>query len=206
MRRAAAGFTLVEVLVAIAIFVIIGAMAMGGYNNLTRQSEQAQITAERSRSIQATFLRLTQDFEELDSRPVREPLGTNYENALEVLSQSSNEIRLTRAGWSNPAGVQRPTLQRVRYRLDGAKLIREYWVVLDPTPEAKPVSTELLTRVKSLHLRYLDANNNWHDDQWPPPGYGPPAQALCVRPSAVEIALELEDWGKITRLIETPGS
>jgi general secretion pathway protein J len=205
MRRTSTGFTLVEVLVAIAIFVIIGAMAMGGYNSLVRQSDAAQISAERSRAIQATLLRLTQDFEELDSRPVREPLGTNYDNALEVMSQSSNEILLTRAGWSNPAGVQRPTLQRVRYRLDGAKLIREYWVVLDPTPEAKPVSAEVLTRVKSLHLRYLDATNNWHEDQWPPQGYNA-QQALCLRPTAVEIALELEDWGKITRLVETPGS
>jgi general secretion pathway protein J len=205
MRRSATGFTLVEVMVAIAIFVIIGAMAMGGYNNLAQRSEQAQLTAARSRDIQATLLRLTQDFEELDSRPVREPLGTNYENALEVLSQSSSEILLTRAGWSNPAGVQRPTLQRVRYRLDGAKLMREYWVVLDPTPETKPVSAELLNRIKSLRLRYLDSSGNWHDDQWPPQGYNA-QQALCVRPTAIEIALELEDWGKITRLVETPGS
>ena len=49
-----AGFTLMEVLVAIAIFVIVGALAMGGYNELVKQSDIVSVSAARTRAVQST--------------------------------------------------------------------------------------------------------------------------------------------------------
>ena len=46
----ASGFTLIEVLIAVAIFVIVGAMAMGGYNELVKQSEHVNTSAQRTRA------------------------------------------------------------------------------------------------------------------------------------------------------------
>jgi general secretion pathway protein J len=193
-----------EVLVAIAIFAIIGVMALSGYNELTAQGSLAVNSTARVRKVQTAMLRMVQDFEQLDLRAVREPLGQSLEPALAAKAGTSPLVQFTRAGWSNPAGVQRPTLQRVAYRVEDGKLYRDYWVVLDRTQTLEPVSTELLDGVKSTSLRFMDLNRQWNE-QWPPPGYVAPSAVPNLRPIAVEINLELEDWGKITRIVEVAG-
>jgi general secretion pathway protein J len=147
---------------------------------------------------------MNQDFSSLEPRPVREPLGESLDAALRADDRLQNElVELTRSGWTNPAGVARPTLQRVAYRLQENKLKRDYWVVLDRTPNEEPVSVTLLDHVTSVTLRYMTSNHSWQE-QWPPLGYSAP-DAKTLRPIAVEITLELEDWGKVTRIIEVPG-
>jgi general secretion pathway protein J len=94
-------------------------------------------------------------------------------------------------------------LQRVQYRLQDGKLRRDYWVVLDRTLNAEPQSTVLIDKVKSVSLRYMDQNLGWHE-QWPPLGASGPDVARML-PIAVEITVELEDWGKIVRLVEVAG-
>lgn len=64
----------------------------------------------------------------------------------------------------------------------------------------------LLDQVKSVRFRYMDSTRNWLD-RWPANGASgtAPLRELRGRPIAVEITLELEDWGSLTRLIEVPG-
>lgn len=198
------GFTLVELLVAIFVFAIVSAIAMGGYNELVKQSDIASAGAARTRAIQSTVQRLVLDFTSLEPRPVREPLGDSIEPALRSDARNNEVIaELTHSGWSNPAGVPRSTLQRVSYQLEDQKLIREYWVVLDRTQTGEPQRAELVDRVKRMELRFMDGNRSWHE-QWPPLGYSAP-DAPQLRPIAVEITLELEDWGEIKRLVEVAG-
>lgn len=201
----ARGFTLVEVLVAIFIFAIVSAIAMGGYNELVKQSDIVDAGAARTRAVQSTMQRLNLDFTSLEPRPVRQPLGDGLLPALRADEKSGADelVEFTHSGWSNPAGVPRSTLQRVAYRIEDNKLIREYWLALDRTMTSEPESAELLDRVKSMKLRFMDPNRTWHD-QWPPLGYSP-ADAPWVRPIAVEITLDLEDWGELKRLIEVSG-
>ncbi len=202
-RSRQAGFTLLEVLIAVAIFVIVGAMAMGGYNELVKQSEIVELNANRTRAVQRTVQRMAQDFATLEPRPVREPIGDSVEPALRADARSEQLADLTHSGWSNPAGVSRSTLQRVSYRLENNQLRRDYWVVLDRTLTAEPVSTVMLDRVRAVGMRFMDGNQTWHE-QWPPLGSSDP-ELPRTRPIAVEITLELEDWGKIVRLIEVAG-
>jgi general secretion pathway protein J len=111
-------------------------------------------------------------------------------------------VTLTRAGWANPAGIQRPALQRVTYILENGTLRRENWPVLDAVMTTTTVRRELLDKVKSVTVRYMDVSFNWRD-QWPPQALaGDPTANLRLRPIAVEVTLELEDWGKIVRVIE----
>ena len=197
------GFTLVEVLVAIFVFAIVSAVAMGGYNELSKQSGIVADSASRTRAVQSAVQRLSLDFSSLEPRPVREPLGDAVQPALRADARSEQLAELTHSGWSNPAGVPRSTLQRVTYRLDDKKLVREYWVVLDRTLAGEPQSAVLLDRVTSMKMRFMDSNRTWHE-QWPPMGYSAP-DAPRLRPIAVEFTLELEDWGKLVRLVEVAG-
>jgi general secretion pathway protein J len=203
-RGRESGFTLVEVLVAIFIFAIVSAIAMGGYNELVKQSDIVDAGAARTRAVQQTMQRLNLDFTSLEPRPVRQPLGDGLLPALRADEKSADElVEFTHSGWSNPAGVPRSTLQRVAYRIQDNKLIRDYWLALDRTMTSEPESAVLVDKVKSLKFRFMDPNRTWHD-QWPPLGFSP-GDAPWVRPIAVEITLELEDWGELKRLVEVSG-
>lgn len=197
------GMTLVELLVAIFIFAIVAAIAMGGYNEMMKQSDIVNAGAGRTREIQSAMQRLNLDFTSLEPRPVREPLGDSLQPALRSDSRRETIAELTHSGWSNPIGVPRSTLQRVAYRIEDTKLIREYWLTLDRTMDSEPESAVLLERVRRMELRFMDSNRSWHE-QWPPLGYSAP-DAPRLRPIAVEITIELEDWGEIKRLMEVSG-
>jgi general secretion pathway protein J len=198
------GFTLLEVLVAVVIFGIISVLAYGGYNQLIQQSDIVERSASRTRAVQSTVQRMSEDFEMLEPRPIREPLGETLEPALRSGgTRVDTLLDLTRSGWTNPAGLSRPTLQRVAYRLVDDKLERAYWNALDRTMTTEPTSAVLIDKVRAASFRFMDQNQTWHD-QWPPLGYSGP-DAARLRPIAVEITLELEDWGKLVRLVEVSG-
>lgn len=203
-EKMSGGFTLVELLVALAIFAILSVLAYGGYNAGVLSHEKARTSMERLESLQTTMRLLTQDFEQMSPRPVRDVLGDGRLPALSADKREEYLFSLTRAGWTNPAGLPRPTLQRVSYLLDpDGKLIRQYFNVLDATLANEPVRRELIDKVESVTVRYLDSQKQWQD-QWPPLN-APPVTVARSRPVAVEIRLELEDFGEITRLIEVGG-
>jgi general secretion pathway protein J len=112
-------------------------------------------------------------------------------------------VQLTRAGWSNTAGQQRSTLQRVSYALVDEVLKRSYQTSLDSVSGATPVVQDLFTGVKAIQLRYLDGNQTWQT-LWPALTLAPPASQWS-RPVAVEVIIEFKDWGRVRRLIEVAG-
>src|SRR5450631_3793533 len=121
-------------------------------------------------------------------------------------SSSNNSLQLaelTRGGWSNTAGQQRSTLQRVSYALVDDVLKRSYTTALDTVQGAKPVVQDLFGGVKTIQFRYLDGNQAWQN-QWPIATVTQ-QEGLALRPVAVEITIEFKDWGRIRRLIEVAG-
>lgn len=116
-------------------------------------------------------------------------------------------VQFTRGGWANPNGLQRPAEQRVAYYLENGTLRREYWYVLDPTLSSTTARRDLLTKVKSVTIQYLDLTRNWQP-QWPPATVGG-AQALesslRIRPIAVQVTIDTEDFGQLVRIFEVAG-
>jgi general secretion pathway protein J len=205
-HRTQSGFTLLELLVAMGIFAIIGAMALGGLNAIVGQETQARTGGDKLATLQRALRLMATDFGSADPRYVRDVLGTTHELPLLAEGRGDYLIRLTRGGWPNPAMLpHRGTLQRVQYRLDDGKLLREYWPVLDLGALGQPARTEeLLTGVNDVKLLFYDptqaAGGEWQKE-WPPLRNG---EAAAGRPRAVRVTLELEDWGVIERLIEVP--
>ena len=208
MMRASAspqrGFTLLELLVAMAIFAILGTLALSGYTELQRQSEYAEQRLERTREVQRAMQTIAQDLGQIEPRPIREPLGDTVLPAVLATESIEYGIQFTRAGWSNTAGLARPTLQRVGYRLDGEGLWRDHWPVLDRTLAMEPVRVKLLTQVRTVRFRFMNPAREWVD-RWPANESTNLTGSERLRPAAVEITLELEDWGVIRRVIEVAG-
>jgi general secretion pathway protein J len=207
MKRstAIAGFTLIELMVAVFITAILLSMGYGAVNQALGDREALNSRQERLLAVQTAMRLLSQDFTQLAPRPVRQPIGDGWLPAIIGAPGANSIVTLTRAGWANPAGIQRPALQRVTYILENGTLRREHWPVLDAVLTTTTVRRELLDKVKSITLRYMDVSFQWRD-QWPQPALaGDPTSNLRLRPIAVEVTLELEDWGKLVRVIEVAG-
>lgn len=198
MRRR--GFTLVEVLVALAVFGMLAAIAYGTMSQTLSNAEVLTERMQRLQSLQRTMRYLGEDFMQLAPRPVRADLGDDFGPALHTSFESNFAVELTHGGWSNPAALPRGTLQRVAYRLEEGELVRYHWTVLDRTLSNEPAGRALLDEVDSIVFRFMQDNGEW-TDQWPPENR-PGILGLRQRPRAVEIVLTLADTTEIRRLLE----
>lgn len=194
------GFTLVEVMVALAIFGMLAAFAYGTLGQTLANAEILTDRMARLQSVQRTVRYLTEDFMQLAPRPVREDLGENLGPALHTNVQSDFAVELTHGGWSNPATLPRGTLQRVAYRLEEGELVRYHWPVLDRTLSNEPAGRVLLDEVDSILFRFMQDNGDW-TEKWPPENR-PGLLGSRQRPRAVEITLVLADETEIRRLLE----
>jgi len=193
------GFTLLELIVAMAVFAIMAAIAYSGLNNVLLAREITEIHSKELQQLQMTMNRMTNDIEQAVDRSVRgeygEPLAAMIGNDFEGYL-----IEFTRDGWRNPANHARSSLQRVAYAVKEQKLLRAYWRVLDRAEDSKPLEQVLLEGVTGVEIRYLDSGNEW-STSWPPNTTGLSTSNTPVAlPRAVEVNLDTKQFGKITRL------
>ncbi|MCZ6808924.1 MAG: type II secretion system minor pseudopilin GspJ [Proteobacteria bacterium] len=200
LPRVQKAFTLIEVLVAFAIFGILAAFAYGALSQTLLSAEILGERMDRLQAIQKSVRYLSHDFLQLAPRPVRQELGDSFDPALLTDFSSEFALELTHGGWSNPVALPRGTLQRSAYRLEDDELVRYYWTVLDRTLSNEAIGVTILDGVESLLFRYLLDSGDWIE-QWPPPTLPGPL-GLRQRPRAVEIVLTLQDEGEIRRIIE----
>jgi general secretion pathway protein J len=203
MKRSSHGFTLIELLVAVAIVAIIGVIALVGLNDVIDQQASAREHTERWQKIQLAMRLITQDLAQLQPRATREELGETYQPSLLADPSAQFALEFSRGGWANPAGLPRGTVLRVAYNWEDDKLIRWHWAVMDRTLSTPPVRAEILDRVTNVEVRFLDTGGEWHLE-WPPLDRRGP-QSLISVPRAVEFTIELEDVGRVYRLVETSG-
>ncbi len=197
------GFTLLEILVATVILAIMGLMAYRSVSETQVAVASAEGHMGRLRKVQRSVHVLVNDFRTLAPRPVRESIGDGYRAALLRDPNAIYLVEMSHAGWPNGAGTPRGTVQRVTYRLEEGKLIREHWNVTDPTLATAPVKRELLDQVERVDIRYMNRSRQWVA-QWPEFG-NTTDQGFRSRPLAVEITIVLADFGELRRLVEVSG-
>ncbi len=196
------GFTLIEVLVAMAIFGVMSILAYQALGQTFFNADELGQRMDRLQAIQRTMRLLGRDLMQTAPRPVRDPYDGPPLPAIRTDPTSLFALELTHGGWPNPAGLPRSTLQRVAWRIEDGELVRLHWGVLDSTLNTDPVGTILLDGVESIEFRYLGASGQW-TNQWPPldpNNLGP--GTLRLRPRVTEVVLVLSDEGEIRRFFE----
>jgi general secretion pathway protein J len=182
----ATGFTLVEVLVAIVVFAIIGLASAAVVNSMMRTNEQSAEVREKLQQLQQAMLLIEGDLRQAVSR--RTPEGDYY----------------VRAGWFNPGNLlARSELQPVRYIVnDDQQLIRQHYTYVDMSPTSEPTERVLLEGVTKFTVEPLikgAERNSFSSAQIQPQAQGEPRGPMDI-PDGVEVRLETEQWGTIVRV------
>ena len=209
----ARGFTLVEVLIAMAITTLISVVAYTGLSSALSGAESLRSASGRAHDINQTLAMLSRDLRQAVNRPVVDEFG-QVVPALMGGEMAREPLALTRAGWHNSTAAPRSTLQRVRWWLEDERLWRGYFPVLDRTAGTEPVETAILEGVERFELRFLPAlsavesdrndvidRRNWRDS-WiadlSQPGRMPSP------PAAVEVLMEVAGLGELRRTYVLP--
>jgi len=194
------GFTLLELLIASIIFAIMAMMAYGGLDNVIQNSKSSEQALKRLQQVQQCVSVLNRDFSQIIQRDIRDEYG-NKQPYLVSGNNIDNLTEFTRGGRVNPANLLRSSLLRVAYRFEDEKLIRLQWPQLDREQNTEPKKTTLLDNLESITLRFLDEKAEWHE-QWPPLNAAASSKpgTATNKPVAIEIGMQLKDWGDIRRL------
>lgn len=219
--KRAGGFTLVEILVALAITAFIGTVAYSAFYVAVDSGDNNLAKARRINELDRAMSIIERDLSQAVARPVVTGHGITrsaFEGVAEIQYDSLDEylLRFTRGGWQNPRRQHRSNLLRVGYRLFEGALWRDHWAHIDMANDrVLPARLQLLTDVESIRLRYLrieqnpqgrqQARQRWRE-QWPDNiTVGATGSALnATLPVAVEITFELEGWGETRRLFMLP--
>jgi general secretion pathway protein J len=196
-RDANGGLTLVELLVALAVFSVLAAVAYTGLQRVLSTREQTDQAASRLAAVQTALFLMQRDILQAARRPVRDGYGSSRP-AVSGGGPYTYPLALTRDGRLNPLDLDRSSLQRVAYRVQDGQLMRIRWKVLDRAPDSAGRHTRLLDHVTALQIRYLDSDHNWHAS-WPPLRADGSIDPRL--PAAVQVILELDDWGRLVRLL-----
>lgn len=197
MTRRAGGFTLLEMLVAIAILAVLGAATYRGLGAVLESRAAVDFESERWRAVGMLFTRLEQDLAAVAPRPVRDP-ADRIQPALSGNPAARIDdavLVFSRFGAADAPG-EHPAPMRVGYRVREGVVELVSWDVLDPSPRSIPLVRPLIGGVRALELRYLDERGAWLA-AWPRPDAPDPA----VLPNAVEAQLVLASGERITRLV-----
>ncbi len=194
-------FTLVELLVALAIFAILSAFAYRGLDAMLQSREALQKESRKWRELSLFMGRLERDLSAvLQHRAARGASGTllaPVSSSVEVTT-ARDGLEFTRSG----APLHENALaapQRIAYRLNEGRVERLAWAGVDVAPRAEPAAVPVLDNVATLGFRFMDARGEWRAS-WGLPGSGerPPA--------AIEVALVLASGERLVRLVDLPRS
>ncbi len=202
--RLSRGFSLVELLVAVAVFAALAAAAYGGLAQIARTRGALAVQQDRLAGVTRAIGGLERDLRQAVGRSVR----GNGNAVLPALQGSAQTIEFTHLGFANLLAEPRSNLEREVVALDGRALQQGRFAVLDRAPGTAPASRTLLDDVDGWRLRYLGCDGAWRDD-WPPsdvPGCAMAAAREDLLPRAVEFRLQAAGLGEVRRLVELPAT
>ncbi|HEY2862751.1 MAG TPA: type II secretion system minor pseudopilin GspJ [Casimicrobiaceae bacterium] len=185
------GFTLLEVLIAIAIVALLSLLGYRALASLSESESRLALEGTKWRTLDLFFSRLEGDLREAIPRPARSGAVTEPSWLAGVDANGNGALAFSRAG---PEFALDPGSggQRLGYRLRNGNIEVLYWPGFDRPRESEPAPYTLLSGVTQFRLTYLTASGRWIDS-WPLPGEGdlPRAARVLITLSSGE---EIQRW------------
>ena len=147
------GFTLLELMLAVAIFAVVSLLATGGMSNVLNFQKQSQAEMEQLNRLQMFFSMLSRELNFIVIRPVREEYGTKLPAISSETSDGLDGLEFTHQGQNLPG--QGVLLQRVAYYQDENKLYKKLWPVLDRAEDTESSAYVLLNKVERFTISYM---------------------------------------------------
>ena len=191
------GFTLIEILVAMAIMALIGVGALQVLDAATRTSDKIKFDGDRLNNVQRAFLMISDDMLQITTRLIRDEFGDRQPSMKSDLQASAPYISLTKLGRRNPAQLPRSNLERLVYTIEDKMLYRISYAYADGMAEDQGLKRPLLEQVENMKVTFYDGES-WHE-YWPLEETGEVSDLMKL-PVAVKLELELTDYGVIERL------
>lgn len=169
--RSSHGFTLLEMVVAIAIFAIIAAISYSALNNFLEARAHINNENERLGALQTMFVLLEQDLRYAVNRTVRNEYGDvepAFVGSVDQPLAGGERLRLTTVRPA-PVGAGVHQVTRVAWRLNDGVLYRVAWRVLDRDIDSEEYQRRVMEDIDDFGLRYFgfDGDNELSvDDEW----------------------------------------
>lgn len=187
------GFTLIEILIALFIFAIMGVLAAMSLHAIIRTHERLKQSDQQLLQLQVTMALLRRDISEVIDRPIRDD---NDDQAPAFVASGNTDIVFTRTGLFN--------MHRIGYVLQKNKFVRLTWDVLDQAPKSKVASQIILNNVKSLEWQFI-SDKGKKSSVWPPPvGSNMQAENQSSLPKVVLMVMMLKNNDVIQGVFPIP--
>ncbi|AUD58323.1 type II secretion system protein GspJ [Shewanella sp. Pdp11] len=197
LTSAQRGFTLLEMLIAIAIFAMIGLASNAVLSTVLTNDEVTRTFSTRLKALQQGFGAIERDLAQMVARTPRLLEGgrgsTVFQTGNDILDSESEALVFYRLGWLNPDGLlPRGSLQSVAFVVHEGRLERWHFPYPEPEFGAEPIKTVVIDKVLSVEYSFF------MDDKWERK-----VEATKL-PKAIAMEIEIEGLGKIQRKFLLP--
>ena len=192
------GFTLIEILVAMAIFTVIGLASTGVLTSVINSDRLSTERFDRLEELQRAMLTIERDILQIVPRAVRingDPVEAVISGGEDVFDSDADGLSFVRIGWHNPQMLlPRSTLQAVGYRIQEQQLQRLYGNYVDNVIGYEPKVKVLLSGIEDFRVSFLTKLEQLEEpEEWDE------TYSNSTLPIAVSITIVSKTFGEIRR-------
>lgn len=190
------GFTLLEILIAMAIFTLIGFASTGLLSTVIDSNSLSGERVDKLQTVQRAMTIIERDIQQIVPRPVRLEGERNDIVIQGGIGDESDadSLRFVRAGWLNPQFIlPRSTLEPVTYQLVEKRLERLSGNYVDNAIGFEPKERVLLDDVNDFRVEFFVGDTKDGELEWRDSYTG------AVLPRGVAIEIETDTFGLIRR-------